>query len=173
MLSTKMLEALNEQINKELYSAYLYLSMSAFLDDKDLPGYAHWMRIQAQEELTHVDRFYTYITNRHGRVLLKAVAAPETEWKSALAVAEATLKHEQAVTASIAKLVDLAVAESDHSTKAMLEWFVTEQVEEEAAADRIIKQIKMVGDFGPGMFLIDRELGNRKMGGGAPAADAT
>lgn len=161
MLSKKMLGALNKQINAETYSAYLYLSMAAYTKSLGLDGFENWFRAQAQEELTHAMKFFDYVNERGGRVTLTAIDAPETSWKSPLAVFEATLKHEQHVTSLINKLVDLAVQESDHATANMLQWFVAEQVEEEATADGIRQKLALVGDRGNALYMIDRELASR------------
>ncbi len=164
MLNKKMQDALNKQMNAELYSAYLYLSMSAYFESKNLAGCAHWMRLQAQEETGHAMKFFTYINDRGGRVLLGKVDAPKSEWKSVVDVFKETLEHEKKVTAGIHKLVDLAAEIKDHPTTAFLQWFVNEQVEEEATADLILHRLKMVGEEGRGLFWIDRELGSRAAG---------
>jgi len=161
MLNEKVQKALNEQVNAELYSSYLYVSMSAYFESIDLPGHASWMRCQAQEELVHAMKFYGYIHDRDGRVLVTAIDAPPTEWNSALAAFEAAYEHEQHVSSLINGLVDLARAESDHATYNTLQWFVEEQVEEEASAKAVVQQLKLVGSEGRGMFMVDRELGQR------------
>lgn len=158
MLTPKMQDALNEQINAEMSAYYAYLSMSAYFTDQDLNGFAHWMRIHSDEEMVHAMKFYDYIHSRRGRVLLKALAGPPTQWETPLAAFESALRHEQHVTKLIHDLVDLAIAENDHATNSFLKWFVDEQVEEEASVDRVIKDLRRVGDFGPGIFLLDREL---------------
>jgi ferritin len=167
MLTEKMQQALNDQINAELSAYYTYLSMSAYFTDQDLNGFAHWMRIHSNEEMMHAMKLYDFVNNRRGRVLLQPIAGPPTHWGSALDAFESALRHEQHVTKLINKLVDLAIAESDHATNSFLKWFVDEQVEEEASVDLIIKDLRRVGDFGPGLFLLDRELAGRT------AADAT
>ena len=161
MLSKKMNDALNEQINAEFYSAYLYLSMEAYFESVDLPGFANWMRAQIQEESMHAMKLYDFVNERGGRVLLKTIEGPATEWASPLAVFEATYAHEQKVTGLINGLVDLAVEEKDHATNNFLQWFVNEQVEEEASADAVLQQLKMVKDSAEGMFMLDKELGQR------------
>lgn len=161
MLSPKMEAALNTQINAEYYSSYLYLSMAAYFDSINLPGFANWMRIQNQEEMFHTMRFFDFVAERSSRVKLTAIEGPETEWDSPLSVFEATLAHEQHVTSLINKLVDLAVAESDHATNNFLQWFVGEQVEEEATADGILQQLRLMKDAPGGLFMMDRELGQR------------
>jgi ferritin len=161
MISKKMEKALNEQINAEMYSAYLYLSMESYFRSLDLSGFANWMRIQVQEELMHAMKIYAFVDARGGRITLKSIAAPPTEWDSPLAVFEATYKHEQKVTGLINELVSLAIKEKDHATNTFLQWFVNEQVEEESSADKIIQQMKMMGNAPGGMFMLDRELGQR------------
>lgn len=168
MLSAKMQEALNSQINAEYYSSYLYLSMAAFCEKIDLKGFGHWFRIQSQEEMVHVMKFFDYILDRGGEVTLTAIDAPATTWTSALGVFEAALAHERHITSRIGKLVDLANAEGDHSTHALLQWFVNEQVEEEATVDTIVKQLRMAGDAPVALLMIDRELGQRTL---APAGE--
>ena len=161
MISEKMQEALNGQLNAELYSSYLYLSMAAYFQGLNMGGCANWMRVQAQEEDMHAMKFYNFINERGGRVLLKPIDGPPTEWDSALAAFEAVLEHEQKVTGLINELVELALAEHDHATNIFLQWFVTEQVEEEDSANDVIQQIKMVGEAKGGLFMLDRELGQR------------
>lgn len=161
MISERMQEALNGQLNAELYSSYLYLSMAAYFQGQNMGGCANWMRVQAQEEDTHAMKFYNFINERGGRVVLKTIDGPPTEWDSALAAFEAVLEHEQKVTGLINELVELALAEHDHATNIFLQWFVTEQVEEEDSANDVIQQIKMVGEAEGGLFMLDRELGQR------------
>ncbi len=161
MLSDKMQDALNDQLNFELYSAYIYYSMAAYLESVDLPGFSHWMQVQVQEELTHVDKFFRFIHERDGRVILKAIDAPGIEWKSPLDAFQEAYEHEQIVSGRINKLVDLSLKESDHATNSFLQWFVTEQVEEEASVKSIIQQLKIAGKDGHGLLMLDRELGAR------------
>ena len=163
MLSKEMEAALNEQVNNELYSAYLYLGMAGWFESKNLAGFAHWMRLQFQEEQDHAMRIFGYIGERGGTVKLDAIKAPPADWDSVLAVFEYTLDHEQDVSASINRLVDLAMKQSDHATNAYLQWFVNEQVEEESSVDAIVQQLRMVGDSGHALFMIDRELGGRTL----------
>lgn len=170
MISNKIQEAFNEQINAELYSSYLYLSMSAYFESISLPGFAHWMRCQAQEEVVHAMKFYTFISERGGSVQLKAIDGPPTEWESPQAVFEAAYAHEVKVTGLINALVDLAIQERDHASNNFLQWFVAEQVEEEASADEVLQKIKLAGDHGGGLFMLDRELGQRVF---TPAAVGT
>jgi ferritin len=161
MISKNMEKALNEQINAEMYSAYLYLSMESYFRSLDLSGFANWMRVQVQEELMHAMKIYDFVDARRGRIILKSIAAPQTEWDSPLAVFEATYKHEQKVTGLINELVSLTIKEKDHATNTFLQWFVNEQVEEESSADKIIQQLKMMKNAPGGMFMLDRELGQR------------
>ncbi|MHB8900285.1 MAG: ferritin [Thermoguttaceae bacterium] len=161
MLSPKMEAALNNQINAEYYSAYLYLSMASYFDSINLPGFANWMRIQHQEEMVHALKFFDFVAERKGRVQLKAIEGPQTEWESPLAAFDGTVAHEQHVTSLINKLVDLALSESDHATNNFLQWFVAEQVEEEATADGIVQQLRLMKDAPGGLFMLDRELGQR------------
>jgi len=161
MLSKKMEKELNGQVNAELYSAYLYLSMSAYFESQNLKGFANWMRCQAQEEVSHAMKFYNYIFERGGTAKMMPIDGPGTSWKSPLAVFQETFKHEQLVSSLINKLVDISVKEKDHATNSFLKWFVDEQVEEEASADEIVQQLKLVGGQGHGIFMLDRELGQR------------
>jgi ferritin len=164
MLKKKIEKAFNKQINAELYSSYLYLSMAACFNAKNLPGMAQWMRVQADEEREHAMKFFHFIEERGGRVELAAIEAPQKEWKTALEAFEAAYEHETKVTGMINDLVDLSISEKDHASNAFLQWFVTEQVEEEANAQGIVDQLKMVGDKGNGLFMVDRELGKRQPG---------
>lgn len=161
MLNPKMQEALNEQINAELFSSYLYLSMSAYFESQSMPGMANWMRVQAQEELTHAMKFYAYVNERDGRVKLGPVDGPRTEWSSPLEVFEEVLKHELKITGLINRLVKLAYEESDFATHSFLQWFVNEQVEEEAAARLVLDRLRLVGDNGAAMYMLDNELAQR------------
>ncbi len=161
MVSKKMEEALNEQVNAEMYSAYLYLSMEAYFKSLNLNGFANWMRVQTQEEISHAMKIYGFIDERGGRITLKAIDEPQTKWDSPLAVFKAVYEHEQKVTGLINDLVDLAIEEKDHATNAFLQWFVNEQVEEESSADQVVQQFKMMEKAPGGMFMLDRELGQR------------
>jgi ferritin len=161
MLDKKLLDAMNQQINKELYSAYLYLSMAAYLDGANLSGFAHWMRAQAQEEQEHALKFYDYIYERGGRVTLQAIDEPPAEFESVLAVFEETLAHEQKVTGLIDNLYALALEQDDYASQVFLQWFVSEQVEEEDNASQILETLKMVGEKGQALIMLDRELGQR------------
>ena len=161
MIDEKMQEALNKQLNAELYSSYLYLSMSAHFQSVNLAGFANWMRVQAHEELMHALKFYDYVNERGDRVVLQPVEAPPSHWDSPLALFEHVYQHEQKVTGMINKLVDLAVEIRDHATNNVLQWFVAEQVEEEASADEVVQKLKLVGDDPSALFMIDRELAQR------------
>lgn len=165
MLNPKIEEALNRQINAELASAYLYLSMAAWFESQNLRGMAHWMRVQSQEELAHALKIYDFIHDRNGRVRLAAVEAPKGEWDGPLAAFEDALAHERKITGLIGGLVNLAAAEKDHATAAFLQWFVTEQVEEEAAAQAIVDKLQLVGGHPMGLFAIDSQLAGRGAGG--------
>lgn len=161
MLSKKMQKALNDQINAEIWSGYLYLSMSAYFESENLPGFANWMKIQWQEELSHASKFFDYINERGGRVLLQPIAAVDSVWKDPLEVIETTLKHEQHVSSLINELVNIAMDERDHATNNMLQWFIAEQVEEEANVEGLVQQLKLIDGFGHGILMLDRELGQR------------
>ena len=161
MLSEKMAGALNGQLNAELYSAYLYLSMEAYFQAANLPGFANWMHVQVQEEQFHAMKFYDFINERGGRVILAQIQAPPNEWDSPLAAFEAVLAHEQKVTALINDLVDLAIQEKDHAANSFLQWFVDEQVEEEDTAGTIVGQLKLIKDSPQALFLMDKELSQR------------
>ncbi|MCZ7540106.1 MAG: ferritin [Anaerolineae bacterium] len=164
MLSEKMQAAMNKQINAELHSAYIYLAMAAYFEHENLPGFAHWMRLQANEELGHALKFFDFIVERRGRVVLEPVGAVPSEWASPLSVFENALAHEQKVTGLIHGLVNLAVEERDHASDSFLQWFVDEQVEEEASADAVVQQLKLAGDSGVALLILDRELGARQAG---------
>lgn len=161
MLKEKMLKALNEQINAELYSSYLYLSMESYFQSVSLKGFAVWMRAQVQEELFHAMKFYDYVCDRGGRVALGAVKKPDSSWKTPLVAFQQILKHEQHVTGLINGLVDLAMEEKDHATLNFLQWFVAEQVEEEASVGEIVDKLKLIREDTSGLFLLDAELGRR------------
>jgi ferritin len=162
MLSKKLEEAINEQINKELYSGYLYLSMSAYCEAENLPGAANWMRIQAQEELGHAMRLFDHVNARGGRVLLKAIEMPPPVWKSPLEMFEEVLAHERKVTGLINRLYEVALSENDYATQMELQWFITEQVEEEESAGQVVEQLRRVGDQPMGLLMLDGQLGQRQ-----------
>lgn len=161
MLNKKIEKAFNEQMNAEMYSAYLYLSMGAYFQSVGMPGFANWMRVQAQEEMVHAMKFFDHINERGGRVTLKAIDGPPTEWDSAVAVFEHVYEHEQKVTGLINNLVNLAIEEKDHASRSFLQWFVDEQVEEEDSASTVLDRLKLIGDSGNGLFMMDGELGQR------------
>jgi ferritin len=161
MISKKMQDALNAQINKELYSAYVYLQISALSAERGLPGFAAWFRRQHEEETEHGLKIVDYLADRDAPVRLQEVRRPPAEFKGPLELFEKVLKHEQEVTKSIHELVSLAAEESDHATHEFLQWFVKEQVEEEAAARAVIDRLELIGDSGSGLFLLDAELGKR------------
>lgn len=163
MLSEKMEKAFNDQINAELYSSYLYYSMASDLEAKGLGGMAQWMKLQAIEEQIHVSKMFDFVNERGGRVTLTAIEAPPTEWESALAVFEGAYKHEVHVTSLINNLMDLAIEEHDHASQAFLQWFVSEQVEEESSAQEVVQKLKLAGQTQGGLFLVDRELGQRQV----------
>ncbi|WP_027186254.1 ferritin [Desulfovibrio inopinatus] len=161
MLSKEMEKALNDQVKWELYSAYLYLSMAAYFDNLGLPGAANWMRCQEQEERFHALRFFDFISERGGRVELQTIEAPKADWENPLQVFEETLEHEQLVTKRINDLMDMAVTERDHATITYLQWFISEQVEEEATVGDVIAKLKLVEKTNGGMFMLDKDLGLR------------
>ena len=171
MLSDTMQDAFNKQLNAEMWSGYIYLSMSAWFEGQSLPGMAVWMKNQALEELIHAMKFYDHINERGGTVTLTAIEGPDTEWASPLAIFETAYEHECLVTSLINNLVDLAIKESDHASNAFLQWFVSEQVEEEDNAMAIVDQLKMAGDARGALFMIDRELGQRPAPSAAPAEE--
>lgn len=161
MITKRMQDAINEQIKYELESAYLYLAMVAYFRDQNLDGMGQWMSVQAQEELMHAMKFFDHVVQRDGRVELQALDKPEGVWASPLEAFKAAYGHEQSVTKKINGLVKLAAQEEDHAAGILLQWFVTEQVEEEASAHHIVEQLQRVGDSPQGLILIDRELGTR------------
>jgi len=160
-MNQKIGDALNKQLNAELFSSYLYLSMAAYFESQNLKGMAGWMRMQALEEYMHAMKFFDFINERGGRVLLAQIDAPKTEWSSPLVVFEDTYNHECKVTGLINELVDLAFSEKDHAANTFLQWFVTEQVEEEATAQEIRDKLKLVSDNAVALFMVDQELGQR------------
>ena len=161
MLKERIEKALNDQVNAEMFSAYLYLSMSANFSAMNFSGFAQWMKVQATEEMVHAMKIYNFIIERGGRVTLAQIDAPETTWETPLAAFEAALKHEQYITGRINDLVDISIEEKDHASNIFLQWFVSEQVEEEASADEIVQKLKLVGNKGNAIFMLDRELGAR------------
>ena len=161
MIPSVLVKNINEQINKELYSAYLYLSMSAWFEGQNLPGFAKWMHVQAEEEYEHAMKFFTHIVDRGGKVELKAIGAPQVDWKSNLEVVEEVLKHEEFVTASINALYDSAVAEKDYPAQVMLQWFINEQVEEEKNAADLVHLVKVMGGSPSSLVMLDVQMGKR------------
>ena len=163
MISTVMQDTINEQINKELFSSYLYLSMAAFFEEKGLPGFAKWMHIQSDEEREHAMKFYEHLVDRGGRVLLKAIDAPGTTWKSNLEVFEEAQAHEAKVTKMIYDLYELALKEKDFPAQVLLQWFITEPVEEERNATEIVQQLEMIDAHNTAVLVLDHELGKRSI----------
>ena len=162
MISKKIEQALNDQINSELYSSYLYLAMAAYFDSENWRGFASWMKVQSQEELVHAMKIYGFVNERGGRVTLKAIDVPPAAWKSPMAAFQAAYKHEQLVTSRINNLVELATKEKDNATNVFLNWFVSEQVEEEASVDVVVKNLEMAKDMVCAIAMIDQQLGQRK-----------
>jgi len=158
MIKKKIVDAINKQINAEFYSSYLYLSMAAYFEDQNLSGMANWERVQAKEETSHGMKLYDFLCERGARVVLGAIDKPPTDFNSPLDIFKAGLAHEQKVTGMINTLMNLAVSEKDHATISVLQWFVDEQVEEEANADAIVKKLKLAGDMPGALFMIDKEL---------------
>ena len=161
MLKSSVEKALNDQMNAEMYSSYLYMAMAAYFESINLKGFAHWMTLQAGEEMDHARRFYSFIFERDGRVKLAAIDEPPFEWKSPLDAFEAAYNHEVKVSGLIHKLVDLARKENDHATENFLAWFVAEQVEEEASSLEIVNKLKMIKDSINGLFMLNAHLGQR------------
>ncbi len=160
-MDEKMVDALNSQLNAELYSSYLYLSMGSYFESEDMSGFANWMRVQAQEELMHAMKIYDYILQRGDRAILIRIDSPPTEWESAVAAFEHVYSHEQKVTGLINQLVNLAISLGDHATNNFLQWFVAEQVEEEESSSSVLKKTKMAKGSLSGMLMLDSELAQR------------
>jgi ferritin len=161
MIQKEILAALNDQMNKELFSAYLYAAISADFAAEDWNGFAHWMTAQAKEEMEHAQKIYEFTLDRGGRPVFAALDKPQETWDSPKAAFEASLKHEQFITASIDELVNVARKLDDKAAEIFLQWFVTEQVEEEASVEAVLAKLERIGDHGQGMFMLDRELGAR------------
>ena len=161
MLKQEVEKAFNDQMNAEMYSAYLYLSMAAQFEAQDLRGFAQWMKVQAQEEMAHAMKFYAHVNERGGRVLLGAIDAPPAEWATPLAAFQAALEHERKVTALIGKLVEVAREAGDEAAGVFLQWFVAEQVEEEASAGDVVEKLKLAKDSPNGLSMMDQRLGQR------------
>jgi ferritin len=161
MLSKKMGKSLNHQINRELYSAYLYVSMASYAVSEGLNGFANWFTVQAKEEVFHAEKMYNYVNQQGSKVILEAIEQPPVDFSSMLDLFEKTLEHEKGVTAMINNLVKLAREENDYATESFLKWYVTEQVEEEASPTEIIQKLKLIGKDGRGLLMIDKELAAR------------
>jgi len=161
MISPKIEKALNEQINAEMFSAYLYLAMVAYFHDKNLGGFANWMTVQNQEETFHAMKFFRYVAERGGRVTLEAIDKPQFEWASPLAAMEAAQKHEAYITGRINDLMNLAIKEKDHASANLLNWFVAEQVEEEDSVNEVVQKLRLLGSDGGGLFMMDRDMATR------------
>lgn len=161
MISKAIQNAINEQINKELYSSYLYLSMAAFFENQNLPGFARWMYVQADEERAHGMKFFEHLVDRNGKVELKPIAGPEISWKTSLEVFKQIQEHETVVTASINALYELALKEKDYPSQVLLQWFITEQVEEEKNAADVVQQLELIDARGTALLMLDHQLGKR------------
>lgn len=161
MIKKEVLDALNKQINAESYSAYMYLSMAAYFENMGLSGFANWMRVQYQEESAHALKFFNYVTERSGKVVLKTINQVPVEFDGIVDVYEKTLAHENHVSELINNLMNVAVAANDHASQSFLKWFVDEQVEEEANVEKILAMLKLINGQGNGIFMMDRELGQR------------
>ena len=161
MISKKMTDSINGQINREIYSAYLYVSMAAYAASLGLKGFANWFQVQVQEELFHARKMYDYINQQGGRAVMKAIEEPPSDFKSPKDLFEKTLEHEKKVTAMINKLAGQSKTENDHATGIFMQWFVTEQVEEEANALEILQKLNLIGKDANGLFMVDAELAQR------------
>ncbi|MBF0105190.1 MAG: ferritin [Deltaproteobacteria bacterium] len=163
MINERIAKLINDQMNFEVESAYLYFAMAADLDCRDLDGFSNWMKIQGQEELQHVTRFYTYLVEREGRPFFTGMPAPQKEWESPLSIFQAALVHERKVTDRINKIITAAHEEGDHATVNYVNWFINEQIEEEANVKTVIAQLKLIQDSGQGMFMLNKELAARQL----------
>jgi ferritin len=161
MLSKKLTDAINDQIQFEYYSAFIYKAMQAYFEVEDLPGMANWMDIQFQEEMSHAEKMFNFVCETGGHVELQAMAAPKSSYNSPLEIFQESLEHEQIVTSRINDLMDLAQEEKNHAAQIFLQWFITEQIEEEASVSHIIAKLKRVKEDGRGLMMIDQELANR------------
>jgi ferritin len=174
MMSKKLAEVFNKQMDAEFYSAYLYLQMAAYFEGLNLPGFANWMRVQRLEEQVHAMKLFDHLVERDAAIKLLAIDAPPQKWDSPRAVFEAAYQHEVKVTGLINNLVNLAAAEKDHASEAFLQWFVTEQVEEESSTNAVVQKLKLIGKDNSGLFMLDRELATRvftpPLQTGAPSA---
>lgn len=171
-MANLMIEAINKQISREYYSSYLYLSMSAWFEDQGLPGFAHWMRIQAEEEMIHFNKFFDYMVTKSQRIVLGPIEAPPHQWKDITDVFSNSLAHEKMISTWIGELVSLAIEQKDFATQNFLQWFVAEQVEEEANATKILSQLRLIGENGQGIYLLDKELATRVISTAANASVA-
>ncbi len=169
MIEKRMQDEINKQINEELFSAYLYQSMSAYFEDLNLKGFAAWFTFQSKEEMMHANKFYNFLVERGGRIELEAIEKPQKEWDSPLAAFEAAYEHEKHITSRINEMIDVAEEIKDRPSISMLQWFIDEQVEEEASVDEYVQLLKMIGNENKGIFMIDRELARR---GTAPSGGA-
>jgi len=161
-MNKKLQDAINEQIKNEIYSGYMYLSMAAYFEDANLPGFAHWMKLQAKEEYEHAERFMNHLFDRGVKVILQAIDQPPIEFNSPTDIFEKTLAHEQLVTSMIENLCDIAAETKDRAASIMLQWFITEQVEEEKSASEILEILRRTKEKGSSMMMLDRKLGERK-----------
>jgi len=161
-ISTKINDIINKQVNHEFYAAYLYLSMSADFENKGFSGFAHWMKLQSQEEVEHAMKLFDYLNERGGKVTLTSIETPKAKWTTVLEAFDDALKHEMKVTQLIHNMVDLAQQEKDHATVSFLQWFVDEQVEEESSANEIVDKLKLIGENKPALYMLNKELGSRK-----------
>jgi ferritin len=163
MINSKVEAALNDQVRKEFYSSYLYLSMAAQLESMNLKGFAHWIQVQANEEIKHAMKIYGHLNERGGKVILQQIDAPQSSWKSVKEMFATTYEHERKVTESINRIVELARSEKDYATETFLQWFVNEQVEEEASTYEITQKLELIGDNAPALVMMDTELGKRSI----------
>ncbi len=161
MIKGRVQDAINDQINKELYSAYLYLSMAQYFEARSLKGIAHWFFVQHQEEVKHAQKFISYLNEKGGRVMLKAIQEPKFEWKSVKEVFEDTYSHEKFITESIENIMKIAIEENDFASQNLLNWYIDEQVEEEKNSFELVEKIKFVGEDGYALYMLDKELGTR------------
>ncbi|MEN9935565.1 MAG: hypothetical protein RLZZ387_2144 [Chloroflexota bacterium] len=171
MLSETVQQALNKQITYEFSASHAYMALSAYFESLNLTGFAHWFRVQSDEEREHALRFFDYVNDRGGRVMLGAIGEPQTEFSNPLDAMEHALGHERSVTASINTIYALALRENDYATQSMLKWFIDEQVEEEKNADDIVQHLKLIGSDGTGLLMIDRQLTSRQGGSGSGEAE--
>lgn len=162
MIKKTIEDAINKQIVREIYSSNLYLSISAYFHNQSLDGFANWMRVQAQEEMVHAMKFFDFVLDRQGLPKIGTIEAPPTDFKNPITALESAYQHEQLVSSWINELSDLAAKESDHATVVLLQWYITEQVEEEATSSQLVDKVKMIGDNKAGLFLLDNELKQRK-----------